>query len=186
MKRYLHYKLAVIALLALLAILPRLAAQDNRGDYHKHRHYKVIDMGTLGGPSSYFNSLSLGDSWSFGTAFYGFAQVRNRRGILVGFADTSTPDPYLAFCYTPDCFVSHAFQWQLGVKIDLGALPGGSSSAAFDTHALLLIPSDDDHLFIEGCDYSPVEAAEFQSSTPAVLNGAASVTSRSRLREGRA
>jgi len=100
----------------------------------QHHHYKVIDIGTFGGPSSYFNNLHLTDNYGFGTAFYGLSQVLNGRGVLVGFADTPTPDPYSAdplFCYVPDCYVTHAYQWQNGVKTDLGALPEGASSAAF-------------------------------------------------------
>ena len=99
-----------------------------------HHHYKVIDIGTFGGPSSYFDDLHLTDNYGFNTVFYNFSQVLNAKGVLVGFADTPTPDPYSAnpmFCYVPDCFVTHAYQWQNGVKTDLGALPGGASSAAF-------------------------------------------------------
>jgi uncharacterized membrane protein len=100
----------------------------------QHHHYKVLDIGTFGGPSSYFNDLHLTDNYGFGTVFYGLSQVLNGRGVLVGFADTPAPDPYSAdplFCYVPDCYVAHAYQWQNGVKTDLGALPGGASSAAF-------------------------------------------------------
>lgn len=99
-----------------------------------HHHYKVIDIGTFGGPSSYFDDLHLTDNYGFNTVFYNFSQVLNAKGVLVGFADTPTPDPYSAnpmFCYVPDCFVTHAYQWQNGVETDLGALPGGASSAAF-------------------------------------------------------
>jgi uncharacterized membrane protein len=99
-----------------------------------HHHYKVIDIGTLGGPSSYFDDLHLTDSYFFNSVFYNFSQVLNSKGILVGFADTSTPDPYSTnpvFCYVPDCFVTHAYQWQNGETTDLGTLPGGASSAAF-------------------------------------------------------
>jgi probable HAF family extracellular repeat protein len=100
----------------------------------QHHHYKVIDIGTFGGPSSYFDDLHLTDNYGFNTVFYNFSQVLNAKGVLVGFADTPTPDPYSAnpmFCYVPDCFVTHAYQGQNGVKADLGALPGGASSAAF-------------------------------------------------------
>jgi probable HAF family extracellular repeat protein len=55
----------------------------------------------------------------------------------VGFADTSMPDPFPNFCFnefmadSQNCFfVSHAFQaGSSGVLKDLGALPGGGSSA---------------------------------------------------------
>jgi probable HAF family extracellular repeat protein len=109
--------------LAALAIPVPLAAQ--------HRHYKLVDLGAFGGPQSYFNSLNLTDVFGFGTVFYNLAQIRSPQGVFVGFADTSTPDPYPAFCYVPDCFVTHGFQFRKGVKTDLGTLPGGASSAAF-------------------------------------------------------
>ncbi len=130
-----------LTLLTVLAIPVRLAAQDNQehNKKHKHHHYQVIDIGTFGGAQSFFNSLSLTDRFGFGTAFYGFARVRNNQGSLVGFADTPALDPYAPFCYTPDCFVSHAFQWQEGVKTDLGVLPGGTSSAAFSINSKGLI-----------------------------------------------
>jgi len=131
MKKYLPYKSVVITLLALLAIPIHLAAQNNQESKPQHHHYKVIDMGTFGGPSSYFNSLSVTEVFGFGTVFYNMAQVRNAQGTFVGFADTSAVDPFPAFCYVPDCFSAHAFEWRTGVKTDLGTLPGGASSAAF-------------------------------------------------------
>jgi probable HAF family extracellular repeat protein len=117
----------VTALLALAIPLSGAAAQ-------KHHHYKVVDIGTFGGPQSYFNNLHLGDRFGFGTAFYGFARVSNGPEVLVGFADTATPDPYSAnplFCYVPDCFIAHAYKLHDSVKTDLGVLPGDASSAAF-------------------------------------------------------
>ena len=119
--------ITTMALFAALAIPVRMAAQEQA----KHRHYKLIDMGTFEGPQSYFNSLNLTDTFGFGTVFYNLAQVSNSQGVFVGFADTNTPDPYPAFCYVPDCFVTHAFRFRNGIKTDLGALPGGASSAAF-------------------------------------------------------
>jgi probable HAF family extracellular repeat protein len=102
--------ITVTTLLVALAAPIRVAAQG-------HTRYKFIDLGTFGGPASYMNNGADG--------------ILNNRGTAVGSADTSTPDPYPAFCYNPDCFVSHAFQTRNGVLTDLGALPGGASSSAF-------------------------------------------------------
>jgi uncharacterized membrane protein len=119
---------AAVGLLITVASPVRAGAQT-------HQHYKVVDIGTFGGPQSYFDELHLTDNPPFfGTVFYNFSLVRNARGVLVGFADTSTPDPNAtnpSLCYVLDCFVTHAYAWQNGVKTDLGALPGGASSAAF-------------------------------------------------------
>jgi probable HAF family extracellular repeat protein len=92
------------------------AAQDKQDTKPKHHHYQFVDLGTFGGPASYFAN--------------GFDGILNNQGAAVGWADTSTPDPFPAFCFNPDCFVSHAFQWRNGIRIDLGALPGGASSQA--------------------------------------------------------
>src|SRR5260370_11041300 len=86
----------------------------------QHHHYKLIDIGTLGGPQSYVNFPS------------NYAPVLNDQSTVAGWADTSTPDPFPNFCFNGDCFVSHAFQSRNGVlpPADLGVLPGGSSSQA--------------------------------------------------------
>lgn len=106
-------------LFAALAIPVRIAGQEQGQGHH---HYKLVDLGTFGGPQS---SVFLPDD--------NFAPILNNQGTVVGSADTSTPDPFPSFCFNPiffDCFVSHAFQWQDGVMTDLGALPGGASSAS--------------------------------------------------------
>jgi len=98
-----------IALFILLSMSTQLAAQ--------HHHYKLVDLGTLGGPASYLSN--------------GFDGILNSQGTAVGWADTSTPDPFPLFCFNPDCFASHAFAWRNGVLTDLGTLPGGANSQAF-------------------------------------------------------
>jgi probable HAF family extracellular repeat protein len=103
-----------------IAVRLRLAAQEQpavQGADAQHTRYKLIDLGTFGGPASYFSN--------------GFDGILNDQGTAVGWADTSTPDPYPAFCFNPDCFVSHAFQSRNGGLTDLGTLPGGASSLAF-------------------------------------------------------
>ena len=109
-----------MTLFAALAIPVRLrlAAQEQPQEQGKeHTRYKLIDLGTFGGPASYFSN--------------GFDGILNNRGTAVGWADTSTPDPFPAFCSNSDCFVSHAFRSQNGVLTDLGTLPHGVSSQAF-------------------------------------------------------
>jgi len=103
-----------IILLAVAALPLQVAAQQTR--------YRLIDLGTFGGPSSYKSVNAPG------------YQIINNTGIISAAADTSTPDP---FCFNRDCFVSHATRWQDGVLTDLGALPGiGNSSLAGAINAL--------------------------------------------------
>jgi len=71
----------------------------------QHTRYKLIDIGTLGGPTSVVGS---------------FTQSVDNRGIVIGAADTAIPDPYDPNCSVvnpelEDCLVQHAFQWQKGV-----------------------------------------------------------------------
>lgn len=111
-----------IALLAALAVPVSLAAQDNqdRNKNPKHHHYKLIDMGTFGGPESNIN----------GAMSLGAPNQINSRGTTVGTSATSIPSPphsNFGFCGGIDGmvhFVFHAFQWQGGKVADLGALPG--------------------------------------------------------------
>jgi len=64
-----------MTLFAALAIPVRLAAQDNRDPHHKHHHYKLIDVGTFGGPNTNLITQGVG------------AQILNNRGIVTGSAD---------------------------------------------------------------------------------------------------
>ncbi len=93
----------ILAVLLAAAIGTPLAAQHQEA---KHHNYKVIDVGTLGGPTSAINFNS---------------KILNRRGAAVGGADTSVFD---SIC---GCYNFHAFKWQDSVLTDLGTLPGGDS-----------------------------------------------------------
>lgn len=107
----------VLILLCTLAVPMGLAAQDAHTT--KHHHYKLIDIGTFGGPTAY------GSINGFG------AQIINNSGVVSSFADTAMADPNTPnFCFNPDCFLSHAFHWQDGALKDIGALPGVNSSAS--------------------------------------------------------
>ena len=121
MKRNVPITFAAIAFLIAVAI-PVLIAQDkslsSQQQIH-HTRYRLVDLGTFGGPQSYVNIPDLS-----------YARVLNNRGVVAGWADTSTPDPFPDFCWVEDCFVTHAFRSQNGTKQDLGVLPGGASSDA--------------------------------------------------------
>jgi hypothetical protein len=65
-------------LLPALAFTLQLAAQDNQDDHQRRHHYKLIVLGTLGGPQS------------FGDQGHGAANINNR-GTAIGTADTATP-----------------------------------------------------------------------------------------------
>ena len=107
--------LGAITCLAALTMPIRLAAQDQAEADHKHHHYKLIDVGTLGGPQSSFAEAQ---------------RVLNNNGVFVGWADTAISG-YPEFCFNPgDGFYAHAFQRQDSVLTDLGTLPGGNSSQA--------------------------------------------------------
>jgi probable HAF family extracellular repeat protein len=100
------FALTALALISAFALSVPLAAQQAR--------YRLIDLGTFGGPASYFSN--------------GFDGILNNHGAAAGWANTSTPDP---FCFTaPNCFATHAFLAQNGAVTDLGVLDGGYDSQA--------------------------------------------------------
>jgi len=74
--------------------------------------YKLIDIGTLGGPTALGPGNGPGSS------------LLNNAGQVAGTADTSEPDPNAPNCTDSDCFVSHAFRWNSGDLTDLGVLSG--------------------------------------------------------------
>jgi probable HAF family extracellular repeat protein len=121
-KKNLSAYIEAVILLSVLSIPVGLIAQNDQQPLHQPHHYQVVDLGsTFGGPQSYFVPGS-------GLEFVG-SSVLNQRGAVAGFADTATSDPFPKFCFS-DCFVSHAFEaGRGGVLKDLGALPGGGSSA---------------------------------------------------------
>lgn len=110
-------------LFTMVALPVQLTAQ--------HIRFKLIDIGKpFGGP----NSSPAPPNPDVGPVRPDFAPypVRslNNRGMFVGQAETSTPDPF-DFCFNAfgDCLVSQALQWENGVTTDLGALTDGVSSA---------------------------------------------------------
>jgi probable HAF family extracellular repeat protein len=81
------------------------------GTAAQHTHYKVVDIGTLGGPASYVTEPGLGRG----------LLVLNSRGEVAGKADTSTPDNASGNC-PPICFDTKVFRWLNGVLTPLDGL----------------------------------------------------------------
>lgn len=111
-----------LALFAALAMTLGVAAQDNTAQNNKAKHhtYKVIDLGTFGGPNSYLA---------------GGPPFLNNQGTVVGEADTNLPDPFPPFCIQ-NCLLDPAFAWQNGTLTNLGALAPGVDSFAFSINSL--------------------------------------------------
>ena len=82
--------ITAMIVIAALANCVRLAAQ---GEATNFRHYKLVDLGTFGGPSSYLaGSNGVNDAVN---------RVLNNRGTVVGWGDTSTLDPFAPNCFEP-------------------------------------------------------------------------------------
>ena len=111
-----------MVLLTGCALSASAIAQENTVNKPKHHHYKLVDIGSFGGPQSYVNPGSGNDTGNY-------AMVLNPAGAVTGSADNATADPFPNSCFNEDCFVSHTFEWKNGHKTDLDALPGGASSA---------------------------------------------------------
>jgi probable HAF family extracellular repeat protein len=123
------WSFAAFAMFAFVEIW-HVAAQT---ELQAHRHYAVIDTGTLGGPNSVLQNAT---------------QIINARGIALTEADTPQPDPNTP-CFNPtgltDCFLRHGALWKDGRLIDLGTLPGGYYSQALWVSANGLIAGQADN-----------------------------------------
>ena len=121
-----------ILVIALLALLPPLGiAAQGKQHHSKHHRYKLIDLGTFGGPTGWLCNDPGGGGGACG--------ILNSKGTIVSGADTSLPNPNylnsnaLLPPFNPpigDPFIQHAFRWQGGALQDLGTLPGGYNSFA--------------------------------------------------------
>src|SRR5260370_31704503 len=85
----------------------------------QHHHYKLIQMGTFGGPTSSIDRPG-------GPPFIPFNRIINSAGAVLGSGDTPIPDP---FCFD-GCQVNYAFRFQDGVQTNLGVLPQNPTAGA--------------------------------------------------------
>jgi probable HAF family extracellular repeat protein len=80
-----------------------------------HLRYKLVDLGTFGGPHSRVPYAQRG---------------LNSAGAVVGLADTDIPDPFAPNCANSGCVVQQGFIWRDGVRTRLlGFFPNFESGA---------------------------------------------------------
>jgi hypothetical protein len=85
-KKNLKASATAMTLLTALAIPVRLAAQERLQEENKeHTRYKLVDIGTFGGPTSTVPGPDFGPS--------GSAKSISNRGTVAGSADTAISDP---------------------------------------------------------------------------------------------
>jgi probable HAF family extracellular repeat protein len=103
-----------IAVLLTALVLSSACPSYSQQSRVRHHRYRLIVVGTFGGPNSEYN--------------VGTDIIRSIDGAFVGGANTPTPDPAAPNCFDAACFSLHAFEWRDGHVTDLGVLPGGLSS----------------------------------------------------------
>jgi len=102
-------RIIALAQFAALVIPVQLAAQNAEANHHEYHHYKLVNVGTFGGPNSSNAWAGIGN------------RTMNSGGTVIGEADTPASDLY---CLVGDCYLNDAFLWQNGVMTDLQGLPG--------------------------------------------------------------
>jgi probable HAF family extracellular repeat protein len=119
------FALCSVGLLIGLATLSKsvtgtIAATPDTNTHNKHHHYKLIDVGTFGGPSSFINTPQ------------NIFPALNSSGSTVGASGTTiptTPTSNPIICggqegLNPEVY--HGFGWRNGAVADLGSLAGAN------------------------------------------------------------
>lgn len=116
--------LVVVSLFVISGFSPRLIAEDTGAREAKAPRYRLIEIGTFGGPAS--------------LVFGGTGDLNQKRTLVTSAADTALFDsnwpninPWFASGGYLSLYIQHAFEWKQGVLEDLGVLSGGSSSGGF-------------------------------------------------------
>jgi probable HAF family extracellular repeat protein len=110
--------IAAVVATAALVIPMRIQAQLEQ---RRHHHYKLVDVGTFGGPGGGFQNLP--------------SPLLNNRGMFAGYSDTAAIDPFSPNCFL-DCYVDQSSVLQNGVVTPLSPISGGASSYPFAINAI--------------------------------------------------
>ena len=155
MKKTLTVAFTAIAFFGVLAIPLESIAQQYSGVQKKQPRYRLIDLGTFGGPNS--------------TDFS--SPIMNKHGAITGGADTADLDPNYPTCYNyNDCFVMHAYIWRKGVLTDLGGLPGGFGSEGNWINDYNQIAGQSEYGLIDPLLGTPAAVAVFWKSSGEIVD----------------
>ena len=100
----------VVTMTAIFLVQRPLLAQQTHGSALR---YRILDVGTFGGPNSQTNGTS---------------RVMNNMGTVAGMADSDQVCPHAPGVGLTTGFISPAFIWRNGVLTNIGLLPGGCAS----------------------------------------------------------
>jgi len=143
MKSRLIIWLAVGVVVFAMSVPTLLTAQGRMKENQegKHHHYKVIDMGTFGGPASGVNETTF--------LFTASGDINIRE--MIGTSTTSVP---ITATNNPNAcsalgFVAHAFVWHMDIVTDLGTLSEAdncSTANAIDSNGMIVGASETDEI----------------------------------------
>lgn len=86
-----------------------------------HNRYRLIQVGTFGGPNSLYQGATL---------------IATDSGMVVGAANTPNADPNAPVCFDFSCFIQHGWKWQIGPKHPLAELVPNATSTQLSFHLL--------------------------------------------------
>jgi probable HAF family extracellular repeat protein len=107
------------AVLVVLGATAGAAATGSSAQAASRYPYTLIDPGTFGGPSSFFDGPGV---------------PLTNQGVLLGAADTATANSAYDSCPSNACdgYEQHAFTWRDGQLTDLGVVAGKNGSAIYE------------------------------------------------------
>jgi probable HAF family extracellular repeat protein len=96
---------------------------DSLSSQTKHRQYRLIDVGSFGGPT-FPQTVPI-------------IQMMNNMGMVTGGSETTIPDPFAPNCFAgPDCVTLQAFLWNGQRLTHLPELRGGVNSFGAEINQL--------------------------------------------------
>jgi hypothetical protein len=124
-----------------IAFATQAASQQTPTLPKPHTRYKLVDLGTFGGPISKIP----------------FAQRDlTKAGAVVGSAETSIPDPFSPNCASPSCRVQHGFTWRDGVIAELLGLDPNLESGAQAINEAGIVVGESQNGLIDSATGTPI------------------------------